>query len=312
MRYPILNLLPLPDSGGLGIGILSIQKGIIQAMKRLHYSVMASFIMLFFLLSACLPVKTPIDLPTDTPTPLPATSTATTVWFPATQTFTPIATIIITPTRLAQAEYGLLALEDSFNDEEAWVTGSYADGNVAFGEDSLSLAVARPSGSLTSFRKETYFSDFYLELTAASGLCSQNDSFGIAFWAVNARNYYRLALTCSGLYRLERVKENQVSPLTDWLPSAQIIRGPQVSVRVGLWVGGGLIRVYLDDVFQSELYTNKSTGGMGVFTVSSGTSAVTGTFSELKIYDVSPEFYPPTPEPTIRPSKTPLPTIPTP
>ncbi len=263
-------------------------------------------------LSACLPRTTPETLPTDTPTLIPSTASPTIIWFPATATFTPLPTIKVTPTQQKVTGYGTLFVEDLFDSTDAWVTGSYADGNVAFGNHSLSLAVAQPGGTLTSFRRETYFTDFYLEITAESSLCSSNDTFGVAFWAANARTYHRLALSCSGSYRLERVREKRVTPLTEWLPSSKIFRGPMTSARIGLWAGGGLIRVFFDDEFQSELYTDRSTGGLGVFASSNGGTAVTGVFSNLQIYEVLPENYPPTPEPTLRPTKTALPTIPTP
>jgi hypothetical protein len=279
--------------------------------KRRKYMLLAGMA-LISLLTSCLnqAIETAIPIPTfESNTPSPST---TIVWFPATATSTPVPTIELSPTPLSYLAYGDQLVMDSFSDEKQWVLGSYAAGNAALGADVLSLAVAAPGGTLTSFRRDTYFSDFYLEVNAASSLCSSADSFGVAFWAVDASNYYRMALSCAGMYRLERVRGDKVTELTDWLPSAQIVRGPQVSVRVGLWSGGGLLRFFLNDIYQSEVRLPHATGGLGFFTQSNSSSAVTAVFSDLAVYDVSPDNYPPTPEPTIRPSKTPLPTIPTP
>ncbi len=267
---------------------------------------------LLTILSSCLSQATEVAAPT--PTLLASTSNPsnTPVWFPATATSTPVPTFEFSPTPISSLAHADLVVDDTFANPEDWVIGSYAAGNVAFGQKVLSVAVASPGENLTSFRKETYFSDFYLEMNASSSLCSPADAFGVAFWAVDASNYYRLALSCAGMYRLERVRGEKVTELTPWLPSAQIMRGPQVSVRVGLWSGGGLLRFYLNDIYQSEIRVPRATGGLGVFAQSNNSSALTASFSALEVYDVQPENYPPTPEPTVRPSKTPLPTIPTP
>lgn len=262
--------------------------------------------------SACSIPQQPVTLPTDAPTFLPDSATPTIVWFPATATRTVLPMAEATATPQPVPLYGELAVYDAFDEKDAWVTGSYATGNVAFGIKNLSLAVAVPGGSLTSFRRDTYFSDFYYQIHASSSLCQTGDTYGIAFWAVNSQNYYRLALTCAGQYRLERVRENKVSALTDWIGSPQIGRGPIESLQVGLWSGGGLLQIYLNGIYQSEFRTNRATGGIGLFAASNSSSAVTATFRDLEIYDVTPEYYPLTPEPTLRPTKTPLPTIPTP
>jgi hypothetical protein len=263
------------------------------------------------ILSGCLPVRTPIPFPTNTGTPPLATETITPVWFPATSTRTPIPSSAVTSTPANLPDYSGLQFSDSFSKADDWVIGSYADGNVALGSDSMGLAVARPGGILTTFRKDTYQTDFYLEMQVNSSLCSPNDSFGPAFWAANSQNYTRLALTCSGQYRLERVKGGKASKLSDWMPSTQLTRGPQLSVKVGLWAGGGLVQVYFNDVFQTELSVSRSTGGLGMF-AQSFDRPLTVSFSSLDVYEVLPDNYKPSSTPTVRPTKTPLPTIPTP
>lgn len=269
-------------------------------------------VVLCLLAAGCIPAQTPVEEPTATPVPITATVTETRIWFPATATRTQPAATIFTATPLVEIQYSDLVLEDNFTDKEAWVTGSYASGNVAFGNQALSLAVAVPGGELNSFRRDTYFTDFYATIDATANLCSPQDTFGLAFWSTNTRNYYRLALNCSGAFRLEKIRENKVTTLSEWQQSDQLMRGPMGSVKIGLWAGGGLIRVYLNDHFQSELAIPRATGGLGLFTQSNSATAVTSVFSSLEVYQVLPENYPPTATPTTRPTKTPLPTIPTP
>lgn len=283
-----------------------------MAMTRRLPRTLLCFLLACLLAGGCAPVREPVVEPSATLLVPTDTITPTRIWFPATATYTRVAATIVTPTPAAEIFYGDLALADDFSDHDAWVTGSYADGNVAYGNNTLALAVANPGGSLTSFRKETYFTDFYAVIQASANLCSPQDSFGVSFWAANARNYYRLAINCSGAFRLEKVKENKVTDLTDWQNSDQLMRGPMGSVKIGLWSGGGLIRVYFNDLYQSEIAVSRSTGGLGLFTISNSTTAVTAVFSKLEVYEVLPEHYPPTATPTVRPTKTPLPTIPTP
>ena len=126
-----------------------------------------------------------------------------------------------------------------FRIDSAWLTGAYPGGNVAYGADTLNLAVAVPNGSLTSYRKDTYFSDLYWEITVAANLCTPSDIYGLIFWSENEQNYHELAFNCSGEFSMDKVNSGYRSQLLDWTASSQVPRGGLSPFRVGLWVGKG-------------------------------------------------------------------------
>lgn len=268
-----------------------------------------------FLFSALAGCSLPRDvIPEMTPTDVQATPipSATIVWFPPTSTPTRQITIQPSATPDASIQYGDQVLDDQFEIQSDWTHGSFPAGNIDFGDGSINLAVASPSGTLTSLRTDTFTDDFYLEVSITANLCKREDTFGVVFWATNDRSYHRLAFNCSGLFRLEKVSNGKASALTDWSASAQAARTPGVPFRVGLWVGGGLVRIYLNDAFQTSHKLSPTAGGIGFFASSNATSAVTIRFSDLQLYEVSAANYPATSTPTVRPTKTALPTIPTP
>ncbi len=239
-------------------------------------------------------------------------TTATRVWFPSTSTPTVYVPPENTPTPYESPDYGPLVITDDFSDRQGWLSGSYAAGNVAYGKETLNLAVSVPGGSLTSFRKDSYFTDFYWEMTVTGNLCSPTDAFGLIFWSVNDKNYHRLSFNCGGEYAVEKVKNGKASPLLDWSPSSQVPRGGISPFRVGLWVGGGYVRIYLNDIYQDEVYLSPATGGIGIFAQSGGGPAVNISYADMQLFSVSTFDYPATPTPTPTPTKKPFPTLPTP
>lgn len=284
-------------------------------MRMLLREVPAKLLLFFFsaaLISSCEPAGQ--IFPTETPTPPAETPvvTATRVWFPSTAT----PTVYVPPTVTQQPEvlpsYGDLLIQDDFTDHLAWLTGSYANGNAAYSINALNLAVAELGGTVTSFRKETYFTDQYWEITLTPNLCTPIDTYGLIFWSVNKQTYHQLAFNCNGEFSIQKVKNGRSTPLTDWIPSSQVPRGGLSSMRVGLWIGGGLVRVLLNDQLQAGVYILPATGGIGIFATSNGGPAVNVSFSDMQIYTVNRGDYPPTPTPTVHPTNTPYPTQPKP
>lgn len=263
-------------------------------------------------MAACQPVTATFEPDTPSPTMETITPTATRVWFPSTATPTVYIPPEETPTPPESPSFSELVIQDDFSDHTAWLTGTYAGGNVAYGVDNLNLGVATPNDLLTSFRKDTYFTDFYEEITVAANLCSPADTYGLIFWSVNDQTYHQLSFNCSGEFSIEKVKGGRISQLIEWTPSSQVPRGGLSPIRVGLWVGNGLVRVYLNGQFQTGMYIQTGTGGIGIFAHSSGGPAVSISFSDMQIYNVSLQDYPPTPTPTLRPTNKPYPTLPTP
>lgn len=246
-----------------------------------------------FTLSGCdlQPVEatiTPTLTATQTETPTPTID-----WFPATPTPTspPLPSATPQPT-LADLRTGIIdrLVDDDFTDESLWVIRQSPAGNIAFGVQNLTLAVASPNTSLTSLSQHSLPEDFYLEMTLQPTLCQPLDQVGVLFWQQSESDYYRLLIDCSGQVRLELIQGGQSFVLQDWEFAQGIQPGVPATNRLGLWVSRGQFQLYINDVFQftRNIATNRS-GGLGVFARTISGSVMTVRFSDLQIYQVEPE-----------------------
>jgi hypothetical protein len=249
-------------------------------------------VLLLFTLVGC----TASDLGLSTPTLMPPTatatqtptSTATIIWFPATATFTPAPTIFMTPTPDLRPPLGKVLLEDPFTDKTQWLIGRSGVGSMAYGKSEFTLAVSTSRGTLATLRKRPMLADFYLQVEALPSLCLNEDSYGLLLRASSVQDAYRLLVTCSGKLRLERVKGGRVLPLQDWIQSGQIFPGGMMRTRLGVWVQGQDMHVFIDDVYQfSTRDTVWDTGALGLFARSAGDTPLTVSYSNLVVYQVS-------------------------
>lgn len=236
-----------------------------------------------------------------TPEPLPPTSTMTNTplpsptidWFPDTPTPTLIA--IASPTPQPTMEGALagiteLNVDDNFTDEALWLTPQSGSGNVAFGTENLSLAVARLDATLTSLSQHILPPDFYLEITVQTSLCEPLDRFGILIWHESNTDFYRLTVNCAGQYRLELVQGGQNFVVHDWESAAQMALAAPATNRLALWVHEGQLQFYINDVFQfEERIAQDRSGAMGLFARTVLGQAMTVRFSDLQIYNVERE-----------------------
>ena len=257
----------------------------------LHKAFISAMILLTaWLFSSCTALPTPEPLPpTATPTQT-ETPTPTIDWFPdtPTPTFLPPATATPVPTR-----EGLLGgitellVEDDFSDPGLWLTPQNQSGNVAFGVQNLSLAVARPSALLISMSQHTLPEDFYLEISLQTSLCEGEDQIGIIFWEQSASDFYRLLVNCAGQYRLELVQGGSNFVIQDWETASQMQRAAPATNRLALWVYNGTLQFFINDAFQFEAgIAQDQSGDLGVFARTISGSTMTVRFSDLKIYRV--------------------------
>jgi len=234
------------------------------------------------------PTVTPSLTATQTETPTPTID-----WFPATPTATPLILPSPTPqptfedTRTGIAER---LVADYFEDERLWEIRQSPAGNVAFGTQNLTLAIAQPNTSLSSLSQHTLPEDFYLELTIQTSLCQPADQIGVLFWQQSQGDYYRLLIDCAGHVRLEVVQAGQATVVHDWEPGSRVQPGSPATNQIGMWVSRGSFQLYINDAFQFEtrIASNRS-GGLGVFARTIDGSAMTVRFSDLEIYRVEPD-----------------------
>lgn len=234
------------------------------------------------------PTLTPTYTATQTETPTPTVD-----WFPATPTPTlpvqpsPTPQPIFEDTRIGITER---LVEDDFTDEMLWETRSSPAGNIAFGTQNLTLAIARPNTSLTSRSEHTLPENFYLEITLQTSLCQPNDHMGLLFWQQSEGDYYRLLIDCAGQVRLELVQGGQTIVIRDWETATRVQPGAPAANRLGLYVARGLFQLYINDTYQFEhrIASNRR-GGLGVFARTISGNAMTIQFVDLHIYRVEPE-----------------------
>ena len=264
---------------------------LILKVKRLNFSVGIALIGGLFFVSGCgtlLPTEE--LLPTSTPTQT-MTITPTIDWFPA----TPTPTLILPPSATPQPTLSggpegvtELRVADDFTDQSLWMTPTSTSGNVAYGNQSLTLAVAQNGASLISSSQHTVSSDFYLELTVETTLCQGNDQYGVIFWQQSAGDYYRLLFNCAGQVRLELVQGGVMVAVRDWEGVSRIMAGAPATNRIGLYASGGTFQLYVNDTFQyEERVAQGRSGELGFFARAVTSSAMTVRISELEIYRVS-------------------------
>ncbi|MDY6873714.1 MAG: hypothetical protein SVR81_07085 [Chloroflexota bacterium] len=230
--------------------------------------------------------------PTATPTTT-LTPTPTIDWFPATPTPTLIPISSPTPqATLPDTREGMteLLISDDFSDPTSWTAPSAASGNVAFGNENLVLAPAQQDAYLFSLSPYNLPANFYLELTFETTLCQQDDQFGIVFWRESQGDYYRIAFSCEGQYRLELVQSGVPVVVHDWENASNAQPGAPATNRVGLWVYQGTFQLYINDAFQfEERVAQNRSGELGVFARTVSSNAMTVRASDLQIYRVEEE-----------------------
>lgn len=259
--------------------------------KFIIYSLMGMGVCLFALLAGCggVYVMTPVPSETAAATPEPS---ATIDWFPATAT--PTQTPFVIPATVPTLPEPLLGvgaeiIADDFSDTSLWSTSQLEAGNVVYGKQVLSLAVAGNKGILTSYSQHELLQDFYMEMKANISLCQTGDQYGVLFWVLAPGDAYRLVLSCEGRLRLELISGEAAIVLHDWEYGSRILPGSPAEQRIGIWARDGEIRVYVNGAFQFAEKTNPDRGGMlGVFARAGGETAMTVGFSDLVVYQVNP------------------------
>ncbi len=214
--------------------------------------------------------------------------TATIDWFPTTPTPTHTLAPTLEPTPDMRPELGKVIYEDDFSNRSLWETGVTSDGSIAYGVNEITLAISQPQKALTTQPYDLQMDDFYLEITANPSLCSENDVYGILFRVNSRYDYYRLLVSCAGKVRIERIRQATTSVLQDWVIAGNIPPGAPLMVRLGLWVSGSSIRLFAGDFFLFEVEDDSfSSGSIGLYARSGGTTPLTVNFRNMVIYQVA-------------------------
>jgi len=193
---------------------------------------------------------------------------------------------------------GSLVLADDFASSDVWNVAVSDQASVAVNGNRLTIAVQPGVAPVVSFRRGQVFGDMYAEITAEPSLCRGADDYGIAFRAPNNIAYYRFALACNGTAGAERISLSSARVLQPPLASGDVPAGAPGQARLGAWAAGQEFHFFLNGRYQfSAIDKSYPAGAIGVFAHAAGTSPVTVTFSDLKVYGVTyePTATPPVP-----------------
>ena len=107
-------------------------------------------------------------------------------------------------------------------------------------------------------------------------------------------------VSCDGNLRVERWRPAEAAVVQNWTPSGQVPRAGLQVLRLGVWMVGSEMRIFVDDVFQFLVHDSLLSGQqVGVFLRSTGANAATVNFSKLVIYQIA--GYVPSPIPSSTP-----------
>jgi len=254
-------------------------------------STAASIFVTAFTLSGCMSTS---PLPTSTPTQAAPTATPTFI-IPTlipTATFTPEPELSPTPDLLTGL--GDLIFEDSFDRNLGWDIGQSEVGGASLVEERLSLAVRRSNSIYFIQSPAPTITDFFLEVTVRSELCSDSDEFGVMFRYRAMGEHYRFALTCDGSARVSRILEEGEVALVPLTQTYAMFPGLLVDNRIGIWASGNQFRFFINDleVFSASDRVLPS-GKLTFFVRSRGSSQTTVSFDDFTVRTLLP-----TPTPT--------------
>lgn len=241
-------------------------------------------------LNACLGISTPITTPLPSTLPLPTeTVTPTIVWFPPTPTSTLAPTQAITPTVDVRPNIGAVIFEDDFTSPEIWDLAVSESSSVALGQREITLAISQPNIYLFSLRNNTTLTDFYAEITASPSLCRGDDEYGLLFRVTPALDFYRFSLSCNGAIRLDKYFAGKASSPYPKTLSGAVPPGAPSSSRLSLWIKGKEMHFFVNGEFQFTINDPSiPEGKIGLFARSSKDSAITVSFSDLIVREVTP------------------------
>jgi hypothetical protein len=180
---------------------------------------------------------------------------------------------------------GATILTDNFSTSTLWdvATSDEASANV----EGNSLILAAQSGVfMDSLRHDLVLEDYYAEITARPSLCRGNDEYGVLVRA-NGGAYYRFSLSCDGNTHADRMSNGRRIALQDPIPSSDVPVGALGEIRIGAWVVGTEMRLFLNGHYQfSVSEPSYPSGTLGVFVNSAGDTATIVSFSDLVIQNV--------------------------
>jgi hypothetical protein len=177
-----------------------------------------------------------------------------------------------TPTLEAGDPRGQLG-EPNFND-------TFANGNnwAIYEDEHVSFEIVDNDLVMTAFNTDRWegwmlswpsIENFYLEMTATFGDCDGDDRFGMMFRSTEQNNNwggYLFGITCGGRYALRSWDTTTYRNIVSWQANDSINTGEGATNRIGVWVEGGTITLYINGNQLSQAQDSEhESGKFGVF-----------------------------------------------
>ena len=255
-----------------------------------------------------IPAESLATLTTNEHNSVTASPTATIIWFPATNTWTPSPILVPSTTPELLPGMGAQVYQDDFSKVERWsqaAINNNGENNIILDRNRLTLAINLTPATLFSMNNDLTLTNFRADMMVSVNRCFGPDIYGLLFRAASGRFAYRFLLNCAGKVRVELAQEGRITPLQDWVPSGDAPAGAPGLVKMSIWVAGTEMRFFLNDRYQFTVFNPVfKNGGLGVFAGATSPDGANISFSNLTVYSV--DYFSPTP--TATPSKTATPT----
>jgi hypothetical protein len=218
----------------------------------------------------------------------------------ATATSQPSATSTVTVAATQSQEdprntLGSPAFRDTLETGKTFFTGgitSYEDAYTRISVENGAMILTSLTTSAWKGWRLAYLKpqDFYLEATFKTHTCSGADQYGLVFRApdYDSGQGYNAGLTCDGRYFLRVWTKDTFNTLGDITNSDALLAGSNQTNRLGVWVKGDSIKIYINGVFQRE-YTDstfKDGGVFGPFIAAVSTTGFTVEMEEIAYWNV--------------------------
>lgn len=236
--------------------------------------------------------STPSELSFDsTPAPLPQEGNppSTLAPIPTSSGSLPTATQGTSPTQSSTdpiIKLGSPTWTDSFDNGDNWPLGIDKFVNLKVGGGSLQMmGLTMKNGWRVSRQHGT---NFYLQLAGKMASCSGADNYGLFFRVPNlslADRGYLFGVSCDGKFALRKWGDDKMTVLINWKESDAIIQGSNQVNKLGVWVKGSEIKLYVNGVqVGSTKESSFSQGYIGLYVGPKETTNLTAILDELSFW----------------------------
>jgi len=205
----------------------------------------------------------------------------------------PISAPKITPTPTPEAdpraELGSSSWGAVFEDgTETWYQFDNEQAKSEVHDGKLQLTAKKANGFDSWTMSHPKMDDFYLEVVFTTGeQCAGKDRYGILYRAPDNTQGYLYNVACDGSYQLRKWDGEQFTDLIGWTVDAHVIKGPDITHRLGVWAEGDHFALYVNGFEIAEASDLTYTEGtFGVNIAAAETEGFTVDVTEAKLWEL--------------------------